>query len=627
MYFNNPKNRGHKLFVLIILIFLPSFSIVSCNSSKSVNETLKTYEVDPIIEIKDVEEEKVITSQVNSFLSNGGGVAYYDNGWIYFSRRKKMNYGDTLEIGELYKMKEDATGVTKLSNDSASNIFVKDDWIYYINNSDFRTFYKIRTDGTDRRKINDEHRMFNFIYIDGWVYFNEYLNKKGQGIGYHGSPGSYLATAFSRMRIDGSDYQRILDIEISDFSYDDKYIYGRDVSYEAEYAQGGIIRIKRDDLRNEKLEKNKINYEIVLENPISGTHLTTLDNRIVYYDIGNDKTCIVEKSIEDSTKKELIDIELYTFNIKNGWLYGNIYFSNEKNNDLDMQIFRLDKNNREILAEFRDNSNTRFSIVGDWILYTAYGTQYALSLDGKETKVLVEPYSAIGDEEKYEAKNKIDEIKEIIEYFSQKGHYNGEYLNFLTIKALENKYPFSNFGVVSEDNFFYSLDDLFKMTPDEISNANIIMEELDILKFRLEYYKTLVENKEEFITIDEEEISDAIEIIDYFRDFLDYLQANNYIQSIDNESKFIDLTMIDEDILFEDIETTSFKWLMRKDIPNKISLKDFIVLNKDGEYYDLEYLLGLTPKGIIDLGIRMEDLLKIKSNLDFIKDVIEKHVG
>src|SRR5690606_31128203 len=128
----------------------------------------------------------------------------------------------------------------------------------------------------------------------------------------------------------------------------------------------------------------------------------------------------------------------------------------------------------------------------------------ALSLDGKETKVLVEPYSVIGDEEKYEAKNKIDEIKEIIEYFSQKGHYNGEYLNFLTIKALENKYPFSNFGVVSEDNFFYSLDDLFKMTPDKISNANIIMEELDILKFRLEYYKTLVENKEEFITIDEE---------------------------------------------------------------------------------------------------------------------------
>jgi hypothetical protein len=481
---------NHKLFIFTFII---SLIFVGCDNSNTANT--ESYEAAAIIEIKDDETEKEIIKQVNNYISNGSGFAYCDNEWIYFSRIKAFNFGDALAIGELYKMKEDATEITKLSNDAASNIFVKDDWIYYINDSDFRTLYKIRTDGTDREKINDEHRMFKFTYLDNWIYFNEYLHKKGQGIDYYGSPGSYLASAFSRMSITGSDYQRILDIEISNFTYSDEYIYARDESFDFIYAGGGILRIKRDDLCKDDLESNTVECEVVMNTPLSGTYFTTPDNRIIHSLSGlyteDGKRYMVEDDIENAKRKLLIEVGFNNFNIKNGWIYGMEYYY-EENEDDNIQILRLDKNKKEVIVEIKGDSNTSFNIVGDWILYNSCETMYALSLDGKESKVLVESYSTIGDEDKYNAMEAINQIEEIIEYFEQKGYLDGEYLNFMNVKSLENKYPIANFGVPSEDRKFYNLNDLFNMTADDISNANIVIQEIYKLKFRLEYYKSLV---------------------------------------------------------------------------------------------------------------------------------------
>lgn len=62
--------------------------------------------------------------------------------WVYFS-----NYNDYMR---LYKIRTDGTEMQKLNDEKSYDIEVQDDWIYYCN-SDDKKHYKMRTDGTERQ--------------------------------------------------------------------------------------------------------------------------------------------------------------------------------------------------------------------------------------------------------------------------------------------------------------------------------------------------------------------------------------------------------------------------------------------------------------------------------------------
>jgi hypothetical protein len=62
--------------------------------------------------------------------------------WVYFS-----NWGDYMR---LYRIRTDGTEMQKLNDDKSYDIEVSGDWVYYCNSSDGE-FYKVRTDGTDRQ--------------------------------------------------------------------------------------------------------------------------------------------------------------------------------------------------------------------------------------------------------------------------------------------------------------------------------------------------------------------------------------------------------------------------------------------------------------------------------------------
>ena len=52
----------------------------------------------------------------------------------------------------LYKIKIDGTEMQKLNDEKSYDIEARGEWIYYCN-SDDRKFYKIRTDGTERQLL------------------------------------------------------------------------------------------------------------------------------------------------------------------------------------------------------------------------------------------------------------------------------------------------------------------------------------------------------------------------------------------------------------------------------------------------------------------------------------------
>jgi len=82
--------------------------------------------------------------------------------WIYY-----QNFHDEDKI---YKMRTDGSEVTRLNNDKSYFINVVGDWIFYSNWSDAKKLYKIRTDGSGKTKLNDDGT-YDLIVIGDWIYY------------------------------------------------------------------------------------------------------------------------------------------------------------------------------------------------------------------------------------------------------------------------------------------------------------------------------------------------------------------------------------------------------------------------------------------------------------------------
>ena len=65
--------------------------------------------------------------------------------WIYYVNEDEEN--------SLYKIKVDGTGRTRLNNSDSTIIDIYGDWLYYHNNSDNSKVYKVRIDGTEDSKV------------------------------------------------------------------------------------------------------------------------------------------------------------------------------------------------------------------------------------------------------------------------------------------------------------------------------------------------------------------------------------------------------------------------------------------------------------------------------------------
>ena len=113
---------------------------------------------DPLSEIKgwvaaEYLQKRAIDSGLSDDASKGSfktGIATMDNGWVYY--RSNDN-------GSIYKIRIDGNDVSKVNDDDSYFINVADNWVYYANRDYGFNIYKVYADGSKRQKIND----YNYV--------------------------------------------------------------------------------------------------------------------------------------------------------------------------------------------------------------------------------------------------------------------------------------------------------------------------------------------------------------------------------------------------------------------------------------------------------------------------------
>ena len=120
--------------------------------------------------------------------------------WIYY-----QNEDDNCT---LYKMHADGKRKTKLNDDWSYSINVSGAWIYYCNRSDGEKLYKVRTDGKERTKLNNDKSLF--IAVSGnWIYYSNW------------SDGEKLY----KIRTDGNSKTKLNDDECQNISVTGNWVY------------------------------------------------------------------------------------------------------------------------------------------------------------------------------------------------------------------------------------------------------------------------------------------------------------------------------------------------------------------------------------------------------------------
>lgn len=179
------------------------------------------------------------------------GIAAQQDGWIYYSNGR--------DKGKLYKVRTDGTEKTKL-NDSPliTYINVSDGWVYYKSEHGIS---KIKTDGSEETTLVDLERYRNIyqvayissMYVSGeWIY---YLFYTAPGDGIENS-----STNIYRIRTDGSRNSQVCRDQATSMSMDGDWIYFDNKSY-----NNALYKIKTDGSGETKLRDSGIVGNMVVD--------------------------------------------------------------------------------------------------------------------------------------------------------------------------------------------------------------------------------------------------------------------------------------------------------------------------------------------------------------------------
>ena len=285
---------------------------------------------------------------------NGGLVAEH-NGWIYY--RITIMTGWATTDGATYKVRSDGSKHDPLNTHSyISDINVVDDWIYYSNIYDFSSTYKVRTDGNDPVKINNDDAL-GLNVVGDWIY---YLN-------YSDDDGSHRRdNRIYKIRTDGRERTKLTDTHSLYLNVVDDWIYFSNL--DDEY---NIYKIRTDGS-----EKTKVNNDY-------SKYINVIGDWI-YYCNGSDGFAIYKIRTDGSERTKLSDDIPGTLNVYEGW----IYYTNREDNDTIYKLRTDGKGRMQI-----NNERTRnIYVVEDWLYYEITGENiglYKIRFDGSERQQII----------------------------------------------------------------------------------------------------------------------------------------------------------------------------------------------------------------------------------------------
>jgi len=297
---------------------------------------------------KNKTDEKEIKNTYGNTSGNihNDGHAAQQGDWIYYENASDNSF--------LYKIKSDGTNKTKLNDVKSSKINVVGDWIYYKSGSDY-SLYKIRTDGTQVTKIyNGDCYWINVV--DDWIYFQNGGN-------------------ICKIRTDGTGEIKLNSDNSNGITVLDDWIY---------YSNGSdnfyIYKIRTDGTSKTKIISNG-----------AVANLIVVGDWIYYSNLGS----LFKVRTDGTGNIKLLDYLGTYFNVSGDW----IYFSQVNPYSEDTTTY-LEKIRTDGTGKVKLNCKdiNQINVVSDWVYYENYTREvwgdiketfmYKVRTDGTEKQLV-----------------------------------------------------------------------------------------------------------------------------------------------------------------------------------------------------------------------------------------------
>jgi hypothetical protein len=282
--------------------------------------------------------------------TTNNGLAAIQGNWIYYS-----NNG-------LFKIRTDGTERTRLNTDNAAYINVIGDWIYYTiaKTGDIRVvekndIYRMRIDGTGRQLLVNGGITSNIDVVGDWIYFGLLRTER-----LYDDFLGWMDIQFSdlyRIRTNGTGLIKLTE---STFIWDINVV-GNWVYYTNTFHGGEWLNKIRIDGTGE-IRFNNVNV----------TRINVEGDWIFFSERG-----ILLRMRTDGRGVENLNIVCSAFNVVGDWVYYSGDFSNQG-------IFRARTNGAGV-TKINNDDACSINIVGDWIYYINMGDNsrlYRIRTDG-----------------------------------------------------------------------------------------------------------------------------------------------------------------------------------------------------------------------------------------------------
>jgi len=271
---------------------------------------------------------------------NNKGIAAISGDWVYYS-----NGGD---FNSLYKIKKDGTGKKKLNDKSCSNINVAGDYIYFTGKDygEPDRLFKIKTDGSGETALLTGS--FNSVsVVGGWIYYRDSGNKNN----------------IYKVKTDGTGKKKLNKDNSQNVCVSGDWIY-----YANNSDGGKIYRVTTDGKSKKKICDAANASNVIVDGDY--VYFSTVQG---IFKLKSDGSGKVQTLIGDSASN---------LNISDGY----IYYTNEMY-DKDGSLYRM-KTNGTGVKRLTNERASDINIAGKWIFCMYANDYYRMNLDGSGKAVL-----------------------------------------------------------------------------------------------------------------------------------------------------------------------------------------------------------------------------------------------
>jgi phage pi2 protein 07 len=270
------------------------------------------------------------------------GIAAQQDGWIYYT-----NMSDNFS---LYKIRSDGTDKARLNDTESHYINVSGGWVYYVSQNCIR---KIKTDGTEETDLVQSKAYYMDVsVIGGWIYYINYDVQKRI---------SYIY----KMRTDGGEKGKVCEDQAQSLTLYAGWIYFENLN-----DNNALYKIRTDGTGKKKLTDTE------------AVAFINVEGDWVYFKsrsgISKIKTDGSAETVVKNTNQNGVKL-LQCMNVSGGWIY---YSLKTLDNTDSLSRMRIDGTGD---TQLYGKSVQFINIVSDWIYYSGAGI-YRMKTDGTENQ-------------------------------------------------------------------------------------------------------------------------------------------------------------------------------------------------------------------------------------------------